>query len=957
MEPTSELVRDYVRRVEEEKILEQVEIVRRNRSSRAVLLYGVGGVGKTKLVRALAAQSPLGDDVRWIRPVDVDDSNFWLLENLQRSVAEQLDPDQLYFEPFLTHLARMPNFVFGRVGRDTVATHHRRMREAFLESYGRFVSQTDKTVVITLDTVETIRSMHLLASLCKLIKDLPQTLFILSGRPDRGWEGKDTIVEYLEDPEEGIETATLELTGFGHDDAMTFLDTSAPGDLLSDRDKERLVYLTAGHPLWLALAVDYLCHLGPPPELSSDAESDLVRDEFRTRLITPYRSTGFWPEAIKRLAVLRHSVDKVAWQRLMRDRELPPGAKTWSQAWQQLCAWPWIRLRANETYVTLHDAFAEELAARLIPVHDFDGSWRKRLWRTAAEEYERLIGDQPAEVRRQLTEIFDQDGEPDEATLHQVDELDIRKRDLDQRRTTHLHYLLLSDFEEGTEQFDRQFTEAAKADDLQFQELVCHELEQFLPVQDAPERRDAMGSVVEGFRTWLVGQPVRYVEIGLNIARFLIYNSQPEPALSLLDRLPENNVHVGTDLRYRMANERGNAFMRVPDEVEKAGEEFRSAERRADDLPPSDRDRHLAQAFNELGFYFRNIGNWREADKQYKRALQQITRVTGPSFPTAHREELASIQTHWAYLKALQGEYDEARTLVTEAIQIRRDLGREHGVAVSLSVAGEVQRYHRRFTEAWGLYQQSEATFVRLRDWGWMGLVMQEQAICLFQAHQAGQDIVDEPAEEAKRLIARALDICRDQAVRWYPSALNRAGRIFGAEDPGQGLTYLEESIDEARRIADGWFLSASLIEYLELSYRAWTVSGEARYRGHIDERAAQTRETITRHGFKDFKGRWELLQGHLAVRDSWDAAIAGGAARELDRAITHYSKGFSLLANGQVGSYGLESLRAEFTEMAWLYRRLPPAVQTIWRARLRSDWHRSDLLLDQLERILGRHA
>ena len=45
------------------------------------------------------------------------------------------------------------------------------------------------------------------------------------------------------------------------------------------------------------------------PPTATDAES------FRRQLVTLYRSTDFWPEAIKRLAVVRHSVTE---QRLAR---------------------------------------------------------------------------------------------------------------------------------------------------------------------------------------------------------------------------------------------------------------------------------------------------------------------------------------------------------------------------------------------------------------------------------------------------------------------------------------------------------------------------------------------------------------------------------------------------------------------------------------------------------------
>lgn len=954
MKPAPDIVKDYVPRIEEEQILAQVELVRRNRSTRAVLLHGHGGVGKTKLVRALPERSSVGDDVKWVPPIDLDDSHYWLLENLQRAIAKELGNDNAYFRAFVD-LANLSTFGgAGRAGREIVASHNRKMRDSFVECYVRFVRATGSTVVITLDTVETVQNSYLLTSLMQMVRDLPRTLFVFSGRPTTGWAGKDTVQEYLDDPNEQIETTKLELSGFGHQDAMAFLNASALADPLSDDEKNRLVYLTAGQPLWLALAVDYLCRFGPPSELASSAESRLVRDRFRSELIAPYRSTEYWPDAIKRLAVLRHSVDQPAWERLMSDRGLPPGIKDWDAAWRELRAWPWIRVRANEKYVTLHDAFAEELATQVIPAHDANERWRRKLWRRAADEYAELIGNKPTEVRDELARIFENEPQPNSPTLKLVADLDRRKRELDQRRTAHLHYLLLCDFEKGTDQFDKQFSEATERDDLQFQELACHELQQFLPPARPKEPlRDAVGVVVDQFQEWLAEQPGRYLGLGLNIARFLIQNSQPEPALSLLSQLPEEGHGVNTTLKYRLANERGNACMRVPDEVERAAEQFREARDRARELPRPERQRVLAQAFNELGFYFRNIGKWSDADAQYAMALREIKDVAGENFPDSHREEMASIQTHWAYLKALQGHYDEASSLVREATRTRREIGREHGIGVSLSVSGEVQRYHRQFGAAWETYRQAEEIFDRLRNSSWLGLVLQEQAICLVQAHDAGEDLVAEPEKQAKLLIVRALDICRDQAARWYPSALNRAGRIFAREDPRQAIKYFDLAVEEARKIADGWFQCASLIEYLELSYRTWISSGDGYYRGLVDGQLREVREVIAKYPFKDFRGRWELLQGHLAVRDYLGGD--GDRDRDLDAALEHYSTGFSVLAQGQIGSYGREAVLTEFAELGGLFIRLPDDVQATWRTQLSEDWQGgASLLTDELAR-LGR--
>jgi tetratricopeptide (TPR) repeat protein len=681
-------------------------------------------------------------------------------------------------------------------------------------------------------------------------------------------------------------------------------------------------------------------------------------EAFRRRLVAHYHSTEFWPEAIKRLAVVRHSVNQQVWQHLMDDRELPQDVDSWDQAWELLLQRPWVRPRANRRYVTLHDALAEELAQRLIPLHDQDETWRHLLWRKTAGIYATLTAGTDQRLQQELERLTETIRSPemqdDPELIRRVAELAAEKRELDQLKTAQLHYRLLDDFQAGSDSFIELYRQTSARHDLLFQELICHELELFLPHGETAEPLENMlGTVVERFHRWLVTQaPTRYLEIGLSIAHFLTQNEQPSQALELLLNLPESSA--GPDLRYRLANERGNACMRIPGQIDKANEYFQRALEETHNFDSPEQERREAEAHKEFGFYFRNLGRWQEADKAYGGARDLLSKILGPGCPDEDREEMASIQTNWAYLKARQGNYEEARNLVESAIAVRRRLGRLHGVGVSLSVSGEVYRYDQKFVSAWKTYEEAEEIFQELKSWPWLGVVYQEQAICLRQANRQGIHLIDEPLGRARTLILHALDICRELAIRFYPSALNRAGRIFGVDNIDLGLRYLDESIDEARRIADGWFLSANLIEYLDLSCRAWTSTGKQGYRDLIDGRIAEVEQAMNDYNFPDLRGRWELLQGHLIVHD----ALKNSRFVELDDAVEHYSLGFATLADKRIGSHRPATIAREFHKFQGMFTMLPEDVQAAWYSRLRSDWSdpesggRSTSLLARLEEL-----
>lgn len=990
----------YIQREEEDQINQQIARVVADRQSRAVLLYGPGGIGKTWLVREMASKSSAADEVIWVDPVDVDDSEYWLLSNLEREIAHKLDPQNHYFGPYAEYLSRLPTFTRGDVGHETVLTHLGRIKQIFVQSYQRFVEETGKTVVLVFDTIETIRGMYLQVTLTQWMKALPATLFILSGRPPREAPGEDPIKLELEDPHQRIPVHTLELAEFSWPVALNYieessiaagLDMQTPAARQSEEQQneetQKIVLLTRGHPLWLAFAISYLQEKGMPEEARGSL-ADIAREipygglmtpagqnlheDFKRRLVTPYREADFWHEAIKRLAVVRQSVNEAIWHELMADYPLP-SAVDLAATWEMLLRTPWIRKRANGRFVTLHDAVAEELAERIIPLHDQDHQWRRQLWERAVAIYvgltdgpEEALNAKLATVDAQLRALgpalhradAGSGSEPDQsAFIEAVAELDAQKREIDQLKVARLFYQLLCNPATGCAQFLDLFAAASSQHDVLFEDLLALEMQRFLPgVAYTHALGDVIGAEIERFQAWLADNPAAFVEISLAMAEYLI-EEQPQMAHELLDQL--GTVSPGSTSylqRYRMHILQGNVCMRIPGRVRDGLPYFQRALEEADSdaVPRAERAKLVAKAHKELGFYFRNEGMWREADDAYQQARDAISPTMTVHSPDEDREEMASIQTNWAYVKGLVGKYREGSNLVESAITVRRRLKRRQEEGNSWSVCGEVYRYERRFHKSWEAYAEAEQIFLALKNWSWLGVIYQEQAICLFQADQEGINLLPgrDPADQARRLVLRALDICRDQSVRAYPSALNRAGRIFGHDDVDKGISYLDEGITEASRLSDGWFLLANLVEYVEANYRAWAETGKAAYLDQIAARDAEIGQAIADYEFPDLKGRWQLLQGHLAIGRWKDTAEPGA----LDYALANYTDGFKLIAQGYVGSSGAAALPGEFAKFATMFRQLPPDIQSQWQVHLRDEWRTlkegATLVLARLEEL-----
>ena len=962
-----------IKRDEEQHVKDVLAEVKGDGRSRALLLIGDGGVGKTSLIRRMGEtnEDPATD---WVEPVDVDDPHYWLLSNLESKVTESLEHASAYFQRYHDELSQLPDYTRENISWETVVAYLGRVKETFASCYNQYVETEKKTVVIAFDTIETIRDTNLRSTLTQWMKALPKsTLFILSGRP---FAGEDPIVAELENPYQPIPVTEVELGRFELAASDRYIEKSSVSGGLVNQEKDKLVYLTRGQPLWLAFVVDYLTGNDIPEETDYSLEymtehipydgeltpeGERLYQSFLRRLLAPYKESDFWHEAIKRLAVVRQPIDQSVWEMLMADLTLPEGTSL-AQAWNELTAMPWIRPRGNGKYVTLHDAVAEAFAHRIFPLHDPDQEWRHRIWRRALDIYTSL-GEQKEEELRSVLPVVEREiaggaSVEDDKIIGRSLAVDTLKRERDGLRASRLYYLFLVNYEQGCDLLLHYFEQANQEHDLFIQDLLVLYLLRFFP-DNAPSSAfdDVIRPKLDDFRRWLANdRPDYYVAIGTRVAAYFIGVARAESALELLDRLP---WQIEPEFQYRINILRGNACMRIPARVTDGIVHFESALVVANGLDPEDRHRLVAEAHKERGFYYRNTGDWAAADAAYRSAQDALATATRQALLPADLGEIASIQSNWAYVKGLAGNYTEGIQFARRATRLRRSLGSSAQEGLSWSVCGEVYRYARRFDKAWEAYAAAESLLHERPNWTWLGLIYQEQAICLYQALQDDISLTKDPMAEAKRLITSALDICLTHSIRAYPSALNRAGRIFGHDNPSQGLRYLKQGIEQARRLSDGWFLLANLVEYAELSYRAWLQDGHQQYLSQITEQTPDITQALGSEEpgrtFPDLYGRWEVLRGHLALGDY----LYRRDGNALGKALEHYKVGFPAIAGQSAASSGSALIPDRFENFGRLFRDLPADVQADWQTKLMAAWQRPDegstLLIAALQELLAR--
>ena len=928
------------------QIQDAIFVARRQRENQVVLLYGKGGDGKTYFVRELPNEVS-DPDLAWVGPYDIDDAEYWLLPNLESEIAEKLDPERRFFAPYFDYQSKLPAVETTKIEFETLVGYSRQGERIFFDCYHRFVDESRQIPVLILDTLEAIRGLDFLPRLVRWMKGMKGTVFILASRPMFIQGAEDPLLIELKAAPTALPCHIVKLEHFTEQESNEYLTQSAVGAALSEDHRRAIIDLCDGSPLWLAMTVNYLSQNEVPQEVSTWPDKDAItaeylRDDFLRRLTVPYRGSDFWAAAVKYLGVVRRRVSLQVWRRLMTNRTFPDGITTWEEAWGRLKALPWIRTRANENYVTLHDAVAEALAQRVIPLDDKDHSWRKALWDAAARTYWELVEQEMRaleDARRQLNAVMEtrRDAPPD--LIREFIKLSVKTTDYYLLVSTAFYYLMLSDREAGIKKFVELFEDSYSSHAYRLIELLWLELQRFLPgEQTFDPLDDIIKPELTRFQAWYKAHPDNQYEVESRMARYLTPKgvASATEAVKRLTNLLEVNYHNESRV-YPLLILRANARLRVPPGAVLARQDFITAcDLAKKETAPDKVKKNLGDSLKELGYFHRCTGDWGAARLAYREALEAT--------PVSNLENRAAIQSQFAYVQALRGRHQEAQEMVESALKVRRKFGDKLYIGLALSVRGEVSRYQCRFNEAMDSYDEAESIFIDLARNPWLGVIRQEMAICLFQAARAKEVVrrfshYNEMFVKAQDLILESIAICRDSNIRNLPLALNRGGRIFGGHDLERGLEYLKEGIDVAGEVADDMFHLANLIELATLSFSAWERTRDPQYLQVIESRTDEINQACDDTDFFGLEGRWEVLRGHI----KFSKALATNGLRDqhglFGEALSLYESGYPKIAKGYQGAYGIIVLHEQMEKLDELMRKLPETERERWLTEIDNAW------------------
>jgi tetratricopeptide (TPR) repeat protein len=798
------------------------------RRSQVLLMEGPGGIGKSMLLRRAIDELKAISAVQCVGPIDMDDTDYRVPTNMGLSIASDLDAAS--FANYLEGSQRYQSKQLGKVDQQTVIMHMNSTDKLFVSDYLRFTSE--HRVAIFVDTIESVRHTYMWTYFMRLIAMLPNTLFVLAGRPGVS-DGQETERPRLTDqalkpfyrmPIIGQDGAHLiRLVGWSKKDARDFILKTELGQEIPYDWAENILYLSRCQPLHITLAIErpveeiaaaaplYFPTQGKEPRAEEQegkapdvdfadlsVEGRQLCKDFERSLLTQHSGTGRWAEAIQRIAHIRRRLDRGMYERVMAFEPAVQDRPEWNELRRQT----WIRQRAGG-YITLHDVVSELMRRYIWPMRDPDGLYRRQLSQQALVIYDDEIArhqSQFTDLRQQFEtkaaefseRLVDESSELTELMRHML-EINRRLWVLEAER---LYYQLDADLEKGYKAFSAKFDQASRESRLGLREMLLLEIQGYL--SRFPE-----------------GGPGHY-KIRVCEAQVAIDDGEAERGYRILTKLQE--LYRTPKHQYELLRLQGNASIRMPRSEAQALSIFEKA---LDLTRHNEELYHLeGEALMEIGWTYRQFGQWEKAADFYAQALS----VT----PLSDRTLLARIETSLAYVEGLIGNYATAETLIQDALTTHRRQSPPERVGATLSVMGEIFRYQGQFDKAYQAFEEALSIFTDAQDFGWIGQIRQQMAIALIQ------DNPEANISDAKYNAESGLFLCREYNARAYASALQRAARVYTvAGELTRALDVFAEGIQVAQAVSDNWFLAANCVERAELAYRLWTNTGREEFRSH----------------------------------------------------------------------------------------------------------------------------
>jgi tetratricopeptide (TPR) repeat protein len=599
------------------------------------------------------------------------------------------------------------------------------------------------------------------------------------------------------------------------DETNRYLDETDIGRAITPEMRERIQILTNGHPILIALAIEWLGREMPMPQLVEKSPAELLALDEQTRAQLQEEFQEALVRKILELEPLDRAILNVAQARYRFDVELLSSLMELSrhqseEMIESLSRLPFVKTKPEGLYV-LHDEMQ-----RMVTEY---------VW-----SYLDPLGTERRSISKEIVDYYD--------WKLQTEEDEMRKQALTAEKAYHVLYANL----------EKKYS------------ILGHSI------------RGACGAYQFGYMEALIGKGREYNEtrivsdkvldriIGSSTAWLLFERWDTDTAEQLFRELweePGLEVRIKASVALGLggcAGRRGDyeRARELYDEAVGIYDTLESGEIPLEDgfeVRPSEIKEERSALLHDIGWTFRRQGNWGKAREYYERSLEEALEI-------GDRSKIAMCYNDIGFVCRYLGRIDEAFDRCEAGLMIRRKFGSKRAIALSYNTIGLVHRDNDDIADATRYFEMARELFKEVDDKAGLARVWRNLAsISLNEGRW----------EEAKERSEESLQICEEFDIkREMANTLNKLGRAHLAlENWEEAEKCFLESLRYARGQADLIICSDALVQLCILGIRKGLMYDDiAQYVSEIKQM-----EQIGA-SFRLHLGELEFALGDLEYRD-----------------------------------------------------------------------------------------